>query len=87
MVDMNDFESWAQGSWCYEYLMVIGDMSYFGSWSPDSGCYEQLMVVDNMNESRSHEIKPLDAKENLGLWMIWKIISHEPMSLNDMNKS
>ena len=33
-------------------------------------CYEQLNFVDDMNDLESYELRPLDAINNLGLWMI-----------------
>ena len=33
--------------------------------------------MDDMNDSGSHELKALDAMDNLGLWMISMILGHE----------
>ena len=54
-------------------------------WAQGSRCYEQLKVMDDMNSLGSYEMRPLDAMNNLGIRMIWMILSHEPMSLNVMN--
>ena len=32
-VDMNDSESWDQGSKCYEQLRIVDDMSYSWLWA------------------------------------------------------
>ena len=40
-----------------------------------------------MNDSRSHELKPLDAMNNLGLYVIQMILGPEEKSPNVMNKS
>ena len=45
------------------------------------------MDVDDMNDLGSHELRPLDAMNNLGLWVIWKILSCKEKALNAMNKS
>ena len=45
-------------------------MSYFGLWPHGYGSYEYLSIVDTMNNSRSCELKPLDAMSNSELWMI-----------------
>ena len=34
-----------------------------------SRCYEQLKVLDDMNDSRSHDLRPLDAMNNSRLKM------------------
>ena len=38
-----------------------------------------------MNNLKSYELKPLGAMNSLGLWMIWMILGHDPMTLNAMN--
>ena len=48
----------------------MDDMSYFRSWEQSFRCYKVLIVVDNMNDSGSHELKPLDAMNYWRLWMI-----------------
>ena len=83
MIDINDFESWAQGFRCYEQLRVVDDMSYSRSWAQAYGCYEQLNVVDGVNDSRSHEHTPL--MTNSGLRMTLMILGPKPMALNAMN--
>ena len=35
-----------------------------------SRCYAQLNLVDDMNDSRSHELRPLYTMNNLGLLII-----------------
>ena len=62
-------------------------MDESGSWAQGFRFYEQLRVVDDMNDLGSHELKPLNAMNNLGLGMIWTIISHELMALNVKNDS
>ena len=61
MIDINDFESWAQGFRWYEQLKGVDDMSYSKSWGQGYGCYEQLNIVDGINDLGSHELTPLDA--------------------------
>ena len=60
-------------------------MNDFGSWAQGSKCYEKLIVMDDMNNSGSYELRPLDAKNNLEIRMIWTILDHEPKRLNVMN--
>ena len=48
-------------------------------------CYEQLNFVDDMKDLESCELKPLDAINSSGLWMILMILGCEPMALNAMN--
>ena len=50
------------------------------------GRYEHFIIVDDMNDSKSHDLKPLNAMNNLGLRMIWMILGHEPMTLNVMKR-
>ena len=50
-------------------------------------CYEQLCIMNDMNNSRSHEVKPLDAKYNSKLWMILIYLLHELRVVDDMNIS
>ena len=59
---MNDSGSWAHESNCNEYLKVVNDINYSKSWIDGYECYEQLSIMDDMKDSRSHEVKPLDAK-------------------------
>ena len=40
-----------------------------------------------MNDSVSHDLRPSDAMNGLGLRFISMILGHEPMSLNFMNNS
>ena len=40
MDDMNDLESWAQGSRYYEQLRAMIDMNNFESWAQGFKCYE-----------------------------------------------
>ena len=40
-----------------------------------------------MDDMNSHELKPLDALNNFGLWLIWMIIGYELNALNAMNIS
>ena len=61
------------------------DMNDSVSWAQGSKCYEQLKVVDNMNNSRSHELKLLDFKNDSLFWKIWMILGHEHQALNVMN--
>ena len=51
MDDMNNYGSWAEGSRCYESLMVVVDMNDSRLWAQGSRSYEQLRVVVNMNKS------------------------------------
>ena len=87
MIDINDFESWAQGFRCYEQLRVVDDMSYSRLWAQGYGCYEQLNVVDGINDSGSHELTPLDDINNSGLRTTLMILGPKPMNLNAMNSS
>ena len=41
--------------------------------------------MDDVNKSGSHELRPLDSMNNIGLRMIQMILGHEPMILNAMN--
>ena len=41
--------------------------------------------MDDMNDSGFRELSPLDAMNNLGLRVIWTILGHEPIALDDMN--
>ena len=43
--------------------------------------------MDGINDSGSHDLKPLDAMNNSGLRMIIMILGPMPMTLNDMNRS
>ena len=43
--------------------------------------------MDDMNDLESYELRPLDAINNSGLWMIWLILGREPMVPNSMNNS
>ena len=85
MDDMDDLKLWAQCSWWYEQLRVVDDMNDSRSWAQCTKCYESLKVVDDMNDLTSREIKPLDAIDSSGLWMLWIILSHELMTLDAMN--
>ena len=78
---MNDSRLWEQASRCYEKVRLVDEMSYSRSWAQGFGRYEQLKVVDYMNDLGSHELKSLDAMNNLGLWMIWMIVGCEPKAL------
>ena len=40
-----------------------------------------------MNDSVSHDLRPLDVLNSLGLRIISMILGHEPLSLNAMNNS
>ena len=42
MDDMNDSESWAQGSRCYEQLKVVVDMNNSNLWAQGSRFYELM---------------------------------------------
>ena len=52
MDDLNDSRLWAEGTKCYEQLMVVVDINDFGSWAHDSIYNEKLEAVDEMNDSR-----------------------------------
>ena len=43
--------------------------------------------MDGINDSGSHDLKPLDAMNNSGLRMIIMIFGPMPMTINDMNRS
>ena len=60
-------------------------MIYFKSWNQSSRFYKELKVMDDMNDSGSHELKPLDTMNYSGLWMIWMILRDELKPLDDMN--
>ena len=59
----------------------------YRSWSQGSRCYEQLRVRDDMTNSRSNELRHLDAMNNIGLRMIRMIFGRKSMILNAMNNS
>ena len=40
-----------------------------------------------MNDSGSHEIKPLDSMDNSGLWMTWMTLGHKIKALNVLNNT
>ena len=52
-IEMNNFESWAKGSRCYQQLKAMVAMNDYGSWAEGSRCYEQLRDMDDMNEFES----------------------------------
>ena len=66
----------------HEQLKAMDDMNYPRSWAQ---CYELLKVVDDMNNSGSRELRPLNAMNNSGLWIIWMILGFEDKTLNVMN--
>ena len=41
--------------------------------------------MDDINDLGSYEVKPLDAKYSLKLWMIWIYLLHELRVMDDMN--
>ena len=41
--------------------------------------------MDDVNNSGSHDLKPLDTMNYLGLRMIWMILCHELKPVDDMN--
>ena len=43
-------------------------MNDSASLAQASKCYVQVKVADDMNDSRSHELRPLDAMNSSGLW-------------------
>ena len=45
--DMNNSESCAQGSKCYEQLKPVDDMYHSNQ---GYGCFKQLNIVDDMND-------------------------------------
>ena len=59
----------------------MDDMSYYGLLAKGFECDDQLKVVDDMNDSGSHELKPLDGMNKSRVWMIWTILSRETMAL------
>ena len=50
-------------------------------------CYEQLIVVDDMNDSVSYDLRPSEAMNHLGLWMLITILQHTHKPLYAMNNS
>ena len=56
-------------------------MNDFRLWPQHSKCYDQLKVVDDMNDSTSHELKPLEGMNKSGVWIIWTILGSETMTL------
>ena len=38
---------------------------------------DHINFVDDMNDLKSCELSPLDAINNLGLWMIGMVLGHE----------
>ena len=64
---------------------AMDDMGHSRLWDQSSRCYKVLKVMDEMNDSGSHELKPLDVMNYLGSWMIWMILCHELKPLDDMN--
>ena len=45
-------------------LKVVVDMKDSESCAQGSRCYEQLKVLDGMKDSRSSDLRPLDAMNN-----------------------
>ena len=74
-----------EGYECYEQLCIMNDMYYSESWAEGYGCYEQLSIMDDMNDSRSCEVKPIDAKYISKLCMIWIYLLHGLKVVDDMN--
>ena len=70
MDDMNDSGSCTEGSRFYKQLRVVDDTNDFGSLAHDLRCYLQLKVMVDMNDLVSHELRKLNAMNNLDLWMI-----------------
>ena len=68
MVDLNNFESWAQGSRCYEQLIVVDDMNDSVSYDfRPSEAVNHLglwMLITILHHAR----KPLYAMNNPRLW-------------------
>ena len=58
MDDMKNYGSWVRD---------VDDINDVVLWAQGFRFYEQVKVVDDMNDSRSHELRPLDAMNNLGL--------------------
>ena len=85
MVDMNDFRLWVKGFRCYEQFRDVDYMNDSVWWAQGSRCYEQLIVLDDMNDSGSHELRPLDAMNNLGFQMIWTVLGRKEKTPNVMN--
>ena len=52
-------------------------MSYSRSGAQGSSCYEQPRVVNDMKDSRSHELRHLDALNGSGIWLTQMTMSHE----------
>ena len=66
-------------------LKAMDDMCHSRSWAQGYGFFEQLSNVNDMNDFISHELRPLDATTNLGLWMIWMVLCHELRVVDDVN--
>ena len=63
----------------------MDDMKDFGLWSLGSKSNEQLKVIDDLNDSGSHQFKPLDVVNHLGLWMTLTTLGREFSTLDTMN--
>ena len=50
-----------------------------------SNHYELLIVVDDMNDSVSYDLRPLDAINRLGLWMLIMILHHVLKAMDAIN--
>ena len=78
-----NYKLWNSTFWVVIRLQMLwtrdlDDMSYSVLWNQAFRCHEQLRVLDDMKDSRSHELKPLDAMNNSKLWIIWT--TRDPMS-------
>ena len=84
MVVLNDSESCAQGSRCYEQLKAMDDMNNSWSWTYDSKYYDNSMLWMAW-ATPGRELRALDATNNLGLWLTSMTLGHEPRALDAMH--
>ena len=52
-------------------------MSYSESEAQGSGCYEQPRIMNNMKNSRSYELRPLNAMNDSRIWLTLMTTGHE----------
>ena len=71
-----------QGYGRCKQLKDLDDMSYSKSGAQGSGCYEQPRVVNDMKDSRSLDLRPLDAMNDSRIWLTWMTMGHEHKALD-----
>ena len=63
----------------------MDDINDIMLWAQGPRCYKYIKVIDDLNNSGSHELRPINAMNKLGIQVIWVILSHEEKALNVMN--